>query len=171
MNPSPPPLPMLYYDGGCPVCTREIGFYQRRRSAERIRWVDLARCEDSEPGRNLNREAACARLHARWPDGELVSGARAFAALWQVLPAFRLAGRVAALPGIVHGLEWGYRGFLKARRLWRRDTAACALPDSSEERQITAWPSAQPPHRRWRALRPSARLPAFLPSSRTARGS
>jgi predicted DCC family thiol-disulfide oxidoreductase YuxK len=137
MNPIPPltrpPLLTLYYDGGCPVCTREIGFYQRRRGAERIRWVNLARCEDSELGRDLNREAAYARLHARRPDGQLVSGARAFAALWQALPAFRLAGRVAALPGIVHGLEWGYRGFLKVRRLWRGDTAACALPDSSEK--------------------------------------
>jgi hypothetical protein len=63
------------------------------------------------------------------PDGQLVSGARAFAALWQTLPAFRLVGRVAALPGVVHGLEWGYRGFLKVRRLWRRDAATCPLPD------------------------------------------
>lgn len=121
------PLLTLYYDGGCPVCTREIGFYQRRRGADRIRWVNLAQCEDGELGTDLSREAAYSRLHARLPDGRLVSGARAFAALWQNLPAFRLAGRIAALPGIVQALEWGYRGFLKVRRLWRRDAAACAL--------------------------------------------
>jgi predicted DCC family thiol-disulfide oxidoreductase YuxK len=129
MNASPSPLLTLYYDGGCPVCTREIGFYQRCRGAERIRWVDLASCEDSELGAGLNRDAACARLHARRQDGRLVSGAHAFAALWQVLPAFRLPGRIAALPGIVHLLEWGYRGFLKVRRLWRKDGAACPLPN------------------------------------------
>jgi len=124
----------LYYDGGCPVCTREIGFYQRRRGAERIRWVNLVQCADAELGTDLSREAAYARLHARWPDGQLVSGARAFAALWQALPTFRLAGRVAALPGVVHGLEWGYRGFLKLRRLWRREAEACAPPDRSKKR-------------------------------------
>ncbi|MDO9468601.1 MAG: DUF393 domain-containing protein [Thiobacillus sp.] len=124
-----PPLLTLYYDGGCPVCTREIGFYQRRRGAERIRWINLAQSEDRELGANLSREAAYGRLHARWPDGQLVSGARAFAALWQALPAFRPVGRIAALPGVVHGLEWGYRGFLRLRRLWRRDTATCPLPD------------------------------------------
>lgn len=129
MNRPPPPLP-LYYDGGCPVCTREIGFYQRRRGAERITWINLAQCEDAALGSDLSREAAYARLHARRPDGQLVSGAQAFAALWQALPAFRLAGRVAALPGVAHGLEWGYRGFLKVRQLWRKDAVACALPDA-----------------------------------------
>jgi predicted DCC family thiol-disulfide oxidoreductase YuxK len=134
MDSSAPPLLTLYYDGGCPVCTREIGFYRRRRGAGRIRWVDLAQCEDSELGTDLSRAAAYARLHVRGPNGELLSGARAFAALWQALPAFRLGGRIAALPGIVHGLEWGYRGFLKLRRLWRRDAGACPLPDGNKKR-------------------------------------
>lgn len=124
-----PAVLTLYYDGGCPVCTHEIGFYQRCRGAERIQWVNLAACDDGELGSDLNREAAYARLHARRPDGTLLSGARAFAALWQALPAFRLVGRVAALPGVVHGLEIGYRGFLRLRRLWRKDAGSCPLPD------------------------------------------
>ncbi len=128
------PLLTLYYDGGCPVCTREIGFYRRRRGAGNIRWIDLAQCTDAELGEDLSREAAYARLHARLPDGRLLSGARAFAALWQALPAFRLAGRAAALPGVVHGLEWGYRGFLRLRRLWRREAAACPLPGDGGRR-------------------------------------
>ncbi|MDP3584246.1 MAG: DUF393 domain-containing protein [Thiobacillus sp.] len=131
MNSETPSLLTVYYDGGCPVCTREIGFYQRRRGAGRIRWVNLAHCTDEDLGTDLSRAAATARLHARRSDGLLVSGARAFAALWQTLPAFRLAGRVAALPGIVHGLEGGYRGFLKVRRLWRRNADACPLPDNT----------------------------------------
>jgi predicted DCC family thiol-disulfide oxidoreductase YuxK len=134
MNPTTNPLLTVYYDGGCPVCTREIGFYQRRRGADRIHWVNLAQCEANDLGTDLSVDAALARLHARRPDGQLVSGARAFAALWQALPAFRLAGRVAAMPGIAHGLEWGYRGFLKMRRLWRRDAVVCALPDRRAER-------------------------------------
>ena len=134
MNPTTDALLTLYYDGGCPVCTREIGFYQRRRGADRIHWVNLAQCDPRELGTDLSFDAAIARLHARRPDGQLVSGGRAFAALWQALPAFRLTGRVAALPGIVHGLEWGYRGFLKVRRLWRGNAVACALPDRSVER-------------------------------------
>ena len=134
MPPTAAPLLTLYYDGGCPVCTREIGFYRRRRGAESIRWVNLAQCTDAELGAGLSREAAYARLHARRPDGELLSGARAFAALWQTLPAFRIAGRAAALPGVVHGLQWGYRGFLRLRLLWRKDAPACPLPGNSGKR-------------------------------------
>jgi predicted DCC family thiol-disulfide oxidoreductase YuxK len=130
MNATSPSLLTLYYDGGCPVCTREIGFYQRRRGAERIRWVNLSQCEDSDLGADLSRDDAYVRLHARRPDGQLVSGARAFAAMWQALPAFHLAGRIAALPGMVQTLEWAYRGFLKVRRLWRKDAAVCPLPGS-----------------------------------------
>lgn len=125
---SPAPLLTLYYDGGCPVCTREIGFYRRRSGAGRVCWINLAHCSDAELGPGLSREAAYARLHARLPDGTLLSGARAFAALWQALPAFRAVGRVAALPGVVHGLEWAYRGFLRLRRLWRKETDTCPLP-------------------------------------------
>lgn len=80
MQSARPPLLTVFYDGKRPVCTREVGFYRRRRGAESIRRVNLAQCEDSEPGADLSRDAAYARL-------------RAFAALWQALPAFRLAGR------------------------------------------------------------------------------
>ncbi len=133
MHASPTPQLTLYYDGGCPVCTREIGFYQRRRGADRIRWINLAQCDDSELGSDLKREAAYARLHARWPNGQLISGAAAFAAIWQTLPAFHLAGRIAALPGMAQLLEWGYRGFLKVRRLWRKEAAVCPLPQRSAD--------------------------------------
>lgn len=130
MNSTSDPLLTVYYDGDCPVCTREVAFYQRRRGARRIRWINLAQCDERELGTDLSREAAYSRLHARRPDGRLMSGAQAFAALWQALPVFRLAGRVAALPGIAQGLEWGYRGFLKVRRLWRRDASLCPPPGS-----------------------------------------
>ena len=119
MNSPDPALLTVYYDGACPACSREIGFYQRLRGTDRIRWVNLAQCDDSELGEGLSRAAAFARLHARRPDGQLISGARAFAALWQTLPALSLAGRIAGLPGIAHGLEWGYGRFLRIRRMWR----------------------------------------------------
>ena len=69
MNPPLTHQLTLYFDGGCPVSAREIGFYRSRRGAERIRWVDLSRCDDAELGNDLSRLQAFARLHVRWPDG------------------------------------------------------------------------------------------------------
>lgn len=118
----------VYFDGSCPVCTREMGWYRHMRGAEEIHWIDAACCDPATLGEDLSREAALARLHVRLPSGQLCSGARAFATLWSALPATRWAGRVASRPGIVHVLELGYRGFLKLRRLWRGATPRCNLP-------------------------------------------
>jgi predicted DCC family thiol-disulfide oxidoreductase YuxK len=35
----------VYYDGACPVCSREMGFYQRQAGADDIQWVDVATCD------------------------------------------------------------------------------------------------------------------------------
>ncbi|MEW6119579.1 MAG: DUF393 domain-containing protein [Pseudomonadota bacterium] len=118
----------VYFDGGCPVCTREMRWYQGQRGAEAINWVDVTRCDAAALGDDLSREAALVRLHVRLPGGRLCSGARGFAALWSALPATRRAGWVASRPGIVHALELGYRAFLKLRRLWRGSAPRCRLP-------------------------------------------
>ena len=40
----------VFYDGGCAVCSREIGFYQRLRGADQFYWVDVAHCEPAALG-------------------------------------------------------------------------------------------------------------------------
>jgi predicted DCC family thiol-disulfide oxidoreductase YuxK len=113
------PAAAVYFDGACPVCAREIAVYQRAQGAEAVDFVDVTRCEPAALGPTLSTEAALARLHVRLVDGRLVSGAAAFAALWLSLPRWAWAGRLASLPVILPALEFGYRGFLKLRRLWR----------------------------------------------------
>jgi predicted DCC family thiol-disulfide oxidoreductase YuxK len=111
------PACTVYYDGACPVCSREIAHYRTREGAERLAFVDVSAAGD--PAADLTREAALARMHVRRADGTLASGAAAFATLWQALPGWRWLGRLAALPVIAPLLELGYRGFLVARRGWR----------------------------------------------------
>jgi predicted DCC family thiol-disulfide oxidoreductase YuxK len=114
------PLPTLYYDGACPVCSREVAMYQRQTGAEQVQWVDVTRCDAAALGDGLTREAAMARLHLRQADGRLVSGAGAFTALWQLLPRWAWLGRLLGSGPALWLLEAGYRGFLRVRRSWRR---------------------------------------------------
>ncbi len=117
-GPSRPAL-TVYYDGGCPVCAREIGLYRRQRGADAVRWVDASSCDAEALGPGLERAGALARLHARRPDGTLVDGAGAFAAMWRALPAWSGLGRVAGWAPVRAVLDVGYDGFLRVRRLWR----------------------------------------------------
>jgi predicted DCC family thiol-disulfide oxidoreductase YuxK len=111
--------PTVYYDGGCPVCTREIALYQRQDGADQVCWVDVAHCAPEALGPGLNREAAMARLHMRRADGTLASGAEAFTLLWRSLPRWAWLGRLLGSRVALALLEPAYRLFLAMRPLWR----------------------------------------------------
>ncbi|WP_264047401.1 thiol-disulfide oxidoreductase DCC family protein [Methylobacterium flocculans] len=117
---SAPPVLTVYFDGACSLCAAEIRLYRRSEGAERIAWVDVGTDgpEDREPGDlgpGLTRDAARVRFHVRRPGGDLISGAAGFAALWAVLPRWRLLARLAALPGVTALGEIAYRLFLPLR--------------------------------------------------------
>ena len=112
--------PTVYFDGDCPVCSREIEIYRRQRGAGAIQWVDVAHCEAPALGAGLTRAAAMARLHMRRGDGSLVCGARAFTELWRALPRWAWAGRLLGSGPGLWLLEAIYRVFLVVRRGWRR---------------------------------------------------
>ena len=109
----------VYYDGGCPVCSREIAFYKARPGTDGFVWVDVSQAQGGDLGHDLDRDAAMARMHVRRPDGVLVSGAAAFAQMWQRMPGFRWLGRLLDIPPIGTIAELAYRGFLLVRRRWR----------------------------------------------------
>jgi predicted DCC family thiol-disulfide oxidoreductase YuxK len=111
--------PTVYYDGGCPVCSREVRFYQGRDGSDSFVWVDVARADEAALGPGLSRNKALARIHVRRGDGRLVSGAAAFAEIWRGMPGMRWLGRLLAIPPFGALAELGYRLFLQARKLWR----------------------------------------------------
>lgn len=114
----------VYYDGACPLCLKEVGFYKRKDSNRLINWIDVTRCEPSLLGDGLNRESALKRFHARSPEGRLYSGAEAFAEIWSTLPGFNWLGRIAKTRFMGEFMEVLYRGFLFIRpgiqRIYRR---------------------------------------------------
>lgn len=106
----------IYYDGDCPLCSKEINFYKTFKGADAIRWVDLCKAPRSFIDTNLDRDAALERFHVRSPDGILHSGGAAFAHMWSVLPALAVPGRWMRLWPFSVLLEAAYRTFLLMRR-------------------------------------------------------
>lgn len=105
----------VLYDGDCPLCSREIAWYRGQTASESIRWVDLARCEQSELPPGIRREVALRRFHVLEADGHAVTGAAAFLRLWAAYPRLARHVRLARLPGVLPLLERGYRLFLRLR--------------------------------------------------------
>ena len=117
----PKPLTVLY-DGACPLCRREIGVYRGLQPLRLDSPVCFADVSDAAlplpPG--TTREQLLARFHVRSRDGELLSGAQAFLALWAVLPGWRWLARAGRLPGAAWAMERAYGFFLRWRPTLQR---------------------------------------------------
>ena len=105
----------VYYDGGCPICAREIGMYRSCRGADRIAWVDADAVSGDVLAPGLSRDDAMARFHVIDSSGRAFSGGAAFSALWRALPAFSMLGRILSCWPFSIILEGIYRLFLILR--------------------------------------------------------
>lgn len=105
----------LFYDGGCPLCSREVRFLQRRdrRGAIRFTDIDAAGFEAVPGGPGL--DGLMARIHARLPDGTWVEGVEVFRRLYTAI-GFGPLVALSRLPGIARLLDWSYAVFARNRR-------------------------------------------------------
>ena len=110
---------VVWFDGGCPLCRREIALMRRLDRRRAIAFVDASEADVCP----LPQGDMLAQLHAR-EDGRLLSGAAAFAAMWRAIPLLRPLGLLARSPQVLALLERLYAGFLRVRpglqRLARR---------------------------------------------------
>jgi 3-demethoxyubiquinol 3-hydroxylase len=118
----------VLYDGGCPLCRREIALYRELPAREAVHYLDISTASAAQLPAGAAREALLARFHVRRADGRLVDGAAGFVALWAALPGWRWLARVAALPGVTPVMELAYRGFLRLRPRMQRLAAAFEPP-------------------------------------------
>ena len=108
---------LVWFDGACPLCRREIAWMRRLDRRNAIAFVDVSRAAaapDSAAACPIDRSALLARFHAL-EDGEVVSGAAAFAAMWRAVPLLRPLGLAARNRLVLAGLERLYGVFLRVR--------------------------------------------------------
>ncbi len=107
---------LIWFDGGCPLCRREIALMRRLDRRHAIRFIDVAR---DDAGCPVDRDALLARFHA-CEDGRMLSGAAAFAAMWRAIPWLRPLGLAARDRRVLWVLERLYRRFLRLRPTLQR---------------------------------------------------
>jgi predicted DCC family thiol-disulfide oxidoreductase YuxK len=102
----------VWFDGSCPLCSREIALMRRLDRAQAVRFIDIGAPDAVCP---IERTAMLERFRAQEADGPLLSGAAAFAALWRAIPVLRPLGLAARNRWILRGMEWLYLRFLRLR--------------------------------------------------------
>jgi predicted DCC family thiol-disulfide oxidoreductase YuxK len=130
----------VLYDGGCPLCSREIRFLERRdRGSGRIQFEDIARPNFDPAVYGLDAGQLMARIHGVLPDGSVVEGVevfrRAYAAVgmgWLVAPT--------RWPGLRRLADLAYRIFARNRLRWTGRESAC----EAGRCEITRSPEAPP---------------------------
>ena len=116
MNQHPSPQLTLLYDGGCPLCLREVRFLQSRNEHQQIAFVDID-VADYNPGAyaGIDYRQAMGSIHAINSRGEVLRDVAVFR------EAYRLVGlgwlyAPTAWPGLATVVNRVYV-FWAARRL------------------------------------------------------
>ena len=130
------PKTIVFYDGGCPLCNREIKHYQRLDSAGRIDWIDISRDASLLQAMGVTVETAMARLHVLHRDGWLATGASAFAVVWSELPYYRWLARLVYGLGLLPLLERLYGRFARWRFQRRCQEGFCTVPAAAVKESL-----------------------------------
>jgi predicted DCC family thiol-disulfide oxidoreductase YuxK len=120
--------PLVLFDGGCPMCRREIAHYMRLRGAQQIEWVDIAAAATDLAALGVDRAEAMARFHVRDRSGRWQTGAHAFVELWSHLPGYAVLARGLRSVRLVGLLERAYQPFARWRLARRCTEQSCAAP-------------------------------------------
>ncbi len=134
----------LLYDGGCPLCAREIAFLARRdRERGRIRFEDISATDFDASRYELDPSSVMARMHAVLPDGRVVQGMevfrRAYAAVglgWLLAPT--------GWPGLRRFFDWVYGVFARNRLRWTARDCACEIGSQPDPKRTKGAPTTRP---------------------------
>lgn len=101
----------VFYDGSCPLCNKEISLYKNTKCSQPINYVDVS----SSEFKSENKEQLMQRFHIQTKDGEILSGAKAFVALWYQMPGWKILAKICDNRIILPIAEYSYTKFLKFR--------------------------------------------------------
>ena len=110
----------IFFDGECPICSREIHFYKRKAGTVRCEWVDVNRLSEEFIPNGYTRDDLLKRFYVNHPTEGITSGAMAFALLWQEIFGWHWVVDALKVPIIGQTCDFTYRVFLFIRQTYLR---------------------------------------------------
>jgi predicted DCC family thiol-disulfide oxidoreductase YuxK len=127
--------PTVLFDGGCPLCNREIAHYRKIAGSAAIDWVDLNRIKRETVIDGIDRQAAMERFHFRDGSGRWHTGAFGFVELWRHLRYYRVVGEFLRFSRLARPLDMAYTRFARWRLARRCDSSRCSATLSPDRRE------------------------------------
>ncbi len=122
---------IMFYDGACSLCQREVAHYRRLDGQHNINWVDISTAPDELNEHGIDYNTAMSRLHVLDKNGHMHSGVKAFLTVWSALPYYRWLAVVIQKLRITPVLELAYQRFAKWR-LARQDSCQCNVKSTKK---------------------------------------
>jgi predicted DCC family thiol-disulfide oxidoreductase YuxK len=104
----------VFYDGGCPLCVREIGMLKKWDRHQKILFTDIDAPEFQSLALEKSYDELMSKMHARLPNGTWLTGVEVFRQLYSAV-GFKYSVLLSRLPLISHLLNAGYWLFAKNR--------------------------------------------------------
>lgn len=128
----------VFYDGGCPLCLREVNLLRRWDRRQRIRFCDIDDPKFDTSALGKTRADLMAQMHGRLPDGTWIQGVEVFRRMYAAV-GFSWIAWLTRCPGISHLLDLAYTVFARNRlRLTGRcNSTTCSMPAASTSGQAS----------------------------------
>jgi predicted DCC family thiol-disulfide oxidoreductase YuxK len=104
----------VFFDGGCPLCLREINLLRRWDRHGRIRFTDIDAPDFAAAQVGKTYEELMSEMQARLPDGTWLRGVEVFRRMYAAV-GFSPLVWLSRLPGVSQTLDWGYSVFARNR--------------------------------------------------------
>lgn len=123
----------VFFDGGCPLCRREVALLRRMDRKHKIQFTDIDNPDFRPEEIGKTYDELMAEIQGRLPDGTWVTGVEVFRRLYSAV-GFDLLVAITRLPILSQMMNLGYRVFAKNRlRLTGRCHAnGCAVPSAKK---------------------------------------
>jgi len=105
------PKTIVFFDGQCGLCSKEIRLFKKLDTDGRIEWLDINEDVELLHALGITYEQAMRRLHVLDHRGILRQGAYAFLALWSELPFFNIIASLVYFSRTSTLLDKAYNGF------------------------------------------------------------
>jgi len=115
----------VLFDGGCPLCSREIAHYRTLASLTPIHWLDVTDDQAGLSHWGIAPAAAMAEFHVFDEAGRLHKGADGFVTLWLALPYYRRLAQACRRLHLLPLMRWGYGRFARWHFKRRCEAGVC----------------------------------------------